>query len=212
MNIEISIEFFPPQTPEGVEKLRIVRSKLAVLKPEFFSVTFGAGGSTRERTFSVVKEIAAEGFNAAPHLSCVGSTRAPAGRDAHVGRRGARHGARIGRAVARRDGRAVATQASPGGRHLAFDPSSRVYAGSDGTSGPARLAAAVARYLATVTHPDDRPLRPGQRWLLMLDGGYPSYVTVSPDGREFLHGGNRRVPVENWPPGTRRYLSEGVAS
>lgn len=106
----------------------------------------------------------------------------------------------------------VATQASPGGRRLAFDPSSRVYAGSDGTSGPARLAAAVARYLATVTHPDDRPLRPGQRWLLMLDGGYPSYVTVSPDGREFLYGGNRRVPVGNWPPGTRRYLSEGVAS
>lgn len=106
----------------------------------------------------------------------------------------------------------VATQASPGGRHLAFDPASRVYAGSDGTSGPARLAAAVARYLATVTHPDDRPPRPGQRWLLMLDGGYPSYVTVSPDGREFLYGGNRRVPVENWPPGTRRYLGEGVAS
>lgn len=76
MNTEISIEFFPPQTPEGVDKLRIVRSKLAVLRPEFFSVTFGAGGSTRERTFSVVKEIAAEGFNAAPHLSCVGSTRA----------------------------------------------------------------------------------------------------------------------------------------
>lgn len=106
----------------------------------------------------------------------------------------------------------VATQASPGGRHLAFDPSSRVYAGSDGTSGPARLAAAVARYLDTVTHPDDRPPRPGQRWLLMLDGGYPSPVTVSPDGREFLYGGNRRVPVGNWPPGTRRYLSEGVAS
>lgn len=106
----------------------------------------------------------------------------------------------------------VATQASPGGRHLAFDPASRVYAGSDGTSGPARLAAAVARYLATVTHPDDRPPRPGQRWLLMLDGGYPSPVTVSPDGREFLYGGNRRVPVENWPPGTRRYLGEGVAS
>ena len=76
MNTEISIEFFPPQTPEGVDKLRAVREKLAVLKPEFFSVTFGAGGSTRERTFSVVKEIAAEGFNAAPHLSCVGSTRA----------------------------------------------------------------------------------------------------------------------------------------
>lgn len=106
----------------------------------------------------------------------------------------------------------VATQASPGGQHLVFDPASRVYAGSDGTPGPARLAAAVARYLATITHPDDRPPRPGQRWLLMLDGGYPSYVTVSPDGREFLYGGNRRVPVENWPPGTRRYLSEGVAS
>lgn len=106
----------------------------------------------------------------------------------------------------------VATTASPGGRHLAFDPASRVYAGSDGTSGPARLAAAVARYLATVTHPDDRPPRPGQRWLLMLDGGYPSPVTVSPDGREFLYGGNRRVPVGNWPRGTRRYLGEGVAS
>ena len=75
MNTEISIEFFPPQTPEGVEKLRAVREKLAVLEPEFFSVTFGAGGSTRERTFAVVKEIAAEGFNAAPHLSCIGSTR-----------------------------------------------------------------------------------------------------------------------------------------
>ena len=72
---EISIEFFPPQTPEGVDKLRAVRGQLAALKPEFFSVTFGAGGSTRERTFAVVSEIAAEGFAAAPHLSCVGSTR-----------------------------------------------------------------------------------------------------------------------------------------
>ena len=71
----LSIEFFPPQTPEGVEKLRVVREKLAVLKPEFFSVTFGTGGSTRERTFAIVKEIAAEGHGAAPHLSCVGSTR-----------------------------------------------------------------------------------------------------------------------------------------
>jgi len=72
---ELSIEFFPPQTPEGVDKLRLVRQKLAVLKPEFFSVTFGAGGSTRERTFEVVKEIAAEGFAAAPHLSCIGATQ-----------------------------------------------------------------------------------------------------------------------------------------
>ena len=72
---ELSIEFFPPQTPEGVDKLRAVRGKLAALKPEFFSVTYGAGGSTRERTFSTVREIAAEGFVAAPHLSCIGSTR-----------------------------------------------------------------------------------------------------------------------------------------
>jgi methylenetetrahydrofolate reductase (NADPH) len=75
MTTEISIEFFPPQTPEGIEKLRATRAKLAKLKPEFFSVTYGAGGSTRERTFAVVKEIAAEGFDAAPHLSCIGSTR-----------------------------------------------------------------------------------------------------------------------------------------
>ena len=73
-SLNLSIEFFPPQTPEGVEKLRQVRKNLAVLKPEFFSVTYGAGGSTRERSFAVVKEIAAEGFEAAPHLSCIGST------------------------------------------------------------------------------------------------------------------------------------------
>ncbi|MGB4066342.1 MAG: methylenetetrahydrofolate reductase [NAD(P)H] [Azonexus sp.] len=75
MTTEISIEFFPPQTPEGVDKLRTVRAELAKLNPAFFSVTFGAGGSTRERTFAVVKEIAAEGYDAAPHLSCIGSTR-----------------------------------------------------------------------------------------------------------------------------------------
>ena len=72
---EISIEFFPPQTPEGVDKLRATRARLAELKPEFFSVTYGAGGSTRERTFAIVREIAAEGLSAAPHLSCIGSTR-----------------------------------------------------------------------------------------------------------------------------------------
>ena len=75
MKTELSIEFFPPQTQEGVDKLRLVRQKLAVLEPQFFSVTFGAGGSTRERTFSVVREIVAEGHAAAPHLSCIGSTR-----------------------------------------------------------------------------------------------------------------------------------------
>lgn len=70
-----SFEFFPPQTPEGMEKLASVRKQLAVLKPEFFSVTFGAGGSTQERTLDTVRQIMAEGHNAAPHLSCVGSTR-----------------------------------------------------------------------------------------------------------------------------------------
>ncbi len=76
MSIELSIEFFPPHTDEGVEKLRVTRQRLAVLKPEFFSVTYGAGGSTRERTLAVVEEMAAEGYDAAPHLSCIGSTRA----------------------------------------------------------------------------------------------------------------------------------------
>jgi len=71
----ISIEFFPPQTAEGADKLRVVRQKLAVLKPEFFSVTFGAGGTTQERTFVTVFEIQREGHQAAPHLSCIGSTR-----------------------------------------------------------------------------------------------------------------------------------------
>ncbi len=73
---ELSIEFFPPQTPEGAAKLKAERAKLAVLNPLFLSVTYGAGGSTRERTFATVKEIAEEGQQAAPHLSCVGSTRA----------------------------------------------------------------------------------------------------------------------------------------
>ncbi len=72
---ELSIEFFPPQTAEGAEKLRATHARLATLKPAFFSVTYGAGGSTRERTFATVKEIAAAGSEAAPHLSCIGSTR-----------------------------------------------------------------------------------------------------------------------------------------
>ncbi len=71
----ISFEFFPPQTPEGVDKLTAVRKQLAVLNPEFFSVTFGAGGSTQDRTMETIRLIHAEGHHAAPHLSCVGSTR-----------------------------------------------------------------------------------------------------------------------------------------
>ena len=70
-----SFEFFPPQTPEGVEKLAAARRQLAPLKPEFFSVTFGAGGSTQDRTLETIRQIKAEGYSAAPHLSCVGSTR-----------------------------------------------------------------------------------------------------------------------------------------
>lgn len=72
---EISFEFFPPQTAEGAEKLRATRRQLAQLKPAFFSCTFGAGGSTRDRTLETVLEIQAEGLPAAPHLSCIGSTR-----------------------------------------------------------------------------------------------------------------------------------------
>lgn len=71
----ISMEFFPPQTPEGQHKLRAVRAQLASLKPEFFSVTFGAGGSTRDRTLETVLEIHHEGTPAAPHLSCIGAGR-----------------------------------------------------------------------------------------------------------------------------------------
>jgi methylenetetrahydrofolate reductase (NADPH) len=73
--IPISIEFFPPNTPVGSEKLKTVVQDLSVLNPEFFSVTYGAGGSTREKTLATVRDIAAAGFEAAPHLSCVGSTR-----------------------------------------------------------------------------------------------------------------------------------------
>ncbi len=71
-----SFEFFPPKTDEGVRKLHKTRDELAKLKPRFFSVTFGAGGSTRERTFETVTGIQREsGIQAAPHLSCVGSTK-----------------------------------------------------------------------------------------------------------------------------------------
>ena len=72
----ISFEFFPPNTPVGDQKLVAVVEQLGAVSPEFFSVTYGAGGSTREKTLNTVNAIAAAGFKAAPHLSCVGSTRA----------------------------------------------------------------------------------------------------------------------------------------
>ena len=71
-----SFEFFPPRTPEGVQKLRATRRQLAQLKPAFCSVTFGAGGSTREGTLATVLEFRAEGLDAAPHISCIGGSRA----------------------------------------------------------------------------------------------------------------------------------------
>ncbi len=73
--LPISFEFFPPKTPEGVEKLVAVRQKLYALKPEFFSVTYGAGGSTQDGTLQTVQSILADGYSAAPHFSCIGATR-----------------------------------------------------------------------------------------------------------------------------------------
>ena len=70
-----SFEFFPPKTPEGREKLRNTRAQLAPLGPKYISVTFGAGGTTQQGTLDAVLEIQRDGIDAAPHLSCVGSTR-----------------------------------------------------------------------------------------------------------------------------------------
>ena len=73
--LPVSFEFFPPKTPEGIEKLRAVRQQLYAQRPEFCSVTYGAGGSTQEGTFGTVREILAEGVSAASHFSCIGATR-----------------------------------------------------------------------------------------------------------------------------------------
>jgi methylenetetrahydrofolate reductase (NADH) len=75
MALTFSFEFFPPNTPDGREKLRATTAELAQLKPKFFSVTYGAGGSTRDRTLETVLEIQAAGSAAAPHISCIASTR-----------------------------------------------------------------------------------------------------------------------------------------
>lgn len=71
----LSFEFFPPKTAEGMDNLRETRVELAKFSPEFFSVTFGAGGSTRDRTMDTVLEIQQEGFQAAPHISCISSSK-----------------------------------------------------------------------------------------------------------------------------------------
>ena len=75
LKVPVSLEFFPPKTPEGADKLRAVRAQLYALKPEFCSVTYGAGGSTQAGTFATVNEILAEGVAAASHFSCIGATR-----------------------------------------------------------------------------------------------------------------------------------------
>ena len=73
--IPLSFEFFPPKTADGIANLRETRVQLAQYKPEFFSVTFGAGGSTTDRTKDTVFEIQAEGYQAAPHISCISSSK-----------------------------------------------------------------------------------------------------------------------------------------
>ena len=73
--IPISFEFFPPKTPEGAQKLEAVRRDLYRLNPQFFSVTYGAGGSTQDGTLQQVQSILQDGFDAAPHFSCIGTTR-----------------------------------------------------------------------------------------------------------------------------------------
>jgi methylenetetrahydrofolate reductase (NADPH) len=74
-NRRFSFEFFPPKTDRGVEKLEIARNELAQVNPDFFSVTFGAGGSTRDRTLETVVDLNRKGISTAPHISCIGSTR-----------------------------------------------------------------------------------------------------------------------------------------
>ena len=76
MRLPLSFEFFPTKTPEGAVKLRAVRRQLYATRPEFCSVTYGAGGSTHEGTFAAVREIIEEGIPAASHFSCIGATRA----------------------------------------------------------------------------------------------------------------------------------------
>lgn len=73
--LPISLEFFPPKTPEGVDKLAAVRAQLYALQPEYCSVTYGAGGSTQDGTLQTVQAILSEGVDAAPHFSCIGATR-----------------------------------------------------------------------------------------------------------------------------------------
>ncbi|WKB51911.1 methylenetetrahydrofolate reductase [NAD(P)H] [Eleftheria terrae] len=73
--LPVSLEFFPPKTPDGVDKLAAVRQKLYALQPAYCSVTYGAGGSTQDGTLQAVRAILAEGHDAAPHFSCIGASQ-----------------------------------------------------------------------------------------------------------------------------------------
>ncbi|MEK5794196.1 methylenetetrahydrofolate reductase, partial [Acinetobacter nosocomialis] len=73
--VPISFEFFPPKTDAGAEKLRVVHQELQLLNPEFFSITYGAGGSTRERTLAAINDFNGKGTAVAPHLSCIGDDK-----------------------------------------------------------------------------------------------------------------------------------------
>jgi len=75
MTATVSFEFFPPNTPEGMIKLEATRVTLDSTDPAFYSVTYGAGGATRDKTLAAVLAIAATGRAVAPHLSCIGATR-----------------------------------------------------------------------------------------------------------------------------------------
>jgi methylenetetrahydrofolate reductase (NADPH) len=72
--MKVSFEFFPPNTEQGLEKLLLVAEKLESADPEYFSVTYGAGGSTQEKTLATVRALRARGYEVAPHLSCVGAS------------------------------------------------------------------------------------------------------------------------------------------
>ncbi len=72
---KFSFEFFPPNTPEGMEKLKVTARQLARYDPEYYSVTFGAGGATRDKSLAAVQLLISEGYTTAPHISCVGATK-----------------------------------------------------------------------------------------------------------------------------------------
>lgn len=76
IGLPISLEFFPPKTPEGAAKLVETRKALYALKPEFCSVTYGAGGTTQDGTLQSVQAILVEGHQGAPHFSCIGASKA----------------------------------------------------------------------------------------------------------------------------------------